>query len=444
MKIRQWIKKHLENRKNKKTTIYMELLKLLILSFVVSFAFLIIVDRVTGNLVDEYYDSIDYEERETNRYARQFQNYIEKNDLKSTDKKKLDKWVLKKRVLLIAIYKKNRIVYNCSGVSASALEDQDSWSAKPYKLNFADGRSSVYIQGVYSYELYYYAGIFSIILTFIVFFSIVMIGIRRRMKYIHQLSNDIKILEAGNLDYEIQTKGKDELYELAVGLDAMRKSLKKQFEVKNEVMKANSKMVTEMSHDIRTPLTSIMLYSEILLSGKCRDEDQFQGYLEKIDQKTKQLKVMSDRLFNYSLINVDQKIQLEKRGTLEQIFFDPLSEMCGYLEQQGYQIKPMFLFKDTEIKVHDAYISRIIDNVTSNIIKYADPEFPIIISSLYVEDDCGIVLENVVKEHTENEESTKIGLSNIKKMMGKMCGECRIEERDNLFIMTLLFKQERK
>ena len=61
-----------------------------------------------------------------------------------------------------------------------------------------------------------------------------------------------------------------------------------------------------------------------------------------------------------------------------------------------------------------------------------------------MEDDCGIVLENVVKEHTENEESTKIGLSNIKKMMGKMCGECRIEERNNLFIMTLLFKKERK
>ena len=126
----------------------MELLKLLILSFVVSFAFLIVVDRVTGNLVDKYYDSIDYEERETNRYARQFQKKIKKNDLKSTDKKKLDKWVLKKRVLLIAIYKKNRIVYNCSGVSASALEDQDDWSAKPYKLKFADGKASVYIQGV--------------------------------------------------------------------------------------------------------------------------------------------------------------------------------------------------------------------------------------------------------------------------------------------------------
>lgn len=97
MKMRQWIKRKLENRRNKKTTIYMELLKLLILSFVISFAFLIVVDRVTGNLVDEYYDSIDYEERETNRYARQFQNYIEKNDLKSTDKKKLDKWVLKKK-----------------------------------------------------------------------------------------------------------------------------------------------------------------------------------------------------------------------------------------------------------------------------------------------------------------------------------------------------------
>ena len=49
----------------------------------------------------------------------------------------------------------------------------------------------------------------------------------------------------------------------------------------------------------------------------------------------------------------------------------------------------------------------------------ADPEFPITIRSLYVEDDCGIVLENVVKEHTENEESTKIGLSNNQKDDGQ-------------------------
>ena len=160
--MRQWIKRKLKNRKNKKTTIYMELLKLLILSFVISFAFLIVVDRVTGNLVDEYYDSIDYEERETNRYARQFQNYIEKNDLKSTDKKKLDKWVLKKRVLLIAIYKKNRIVYNCSGVSASALEDQaehaenltyEVFSTTPHmpKLNTANEETAEYLLEIAQY-----------------------------------------------------------------------------------------------------------------------------------------------------------------------------------------------------------------------------------------------------------------------------------------------------
>lgn len=440
----QRIHRKLKDRRRKKTTIYMELLKLLIVAFLVSFAFLVIINRVTGGIVDDYYDDINYEKRETDRYARQFQRYVSRNDLKSNDSKKLDRWVMKKRVLLIAVYKDGKIVYNCSGVSASALKDQDDWSEKPYRLQFADGKASVYIQGVYPYELYYYAEIVSIVLTFIVFFVIVLGGIRKRMKYIRQLSRDIKILENGNLDYEIQASGRDELYELAVGLDDMRKSLKRQFKVRNDIMKANSKMVTEMSHDIRTPLTSIMLYSEILRSGKCRDEAQFQSYLEKIDQKTKQLKVMSDRLFNYALINVDQEVKLEKRGTLQDIFFDPLSEMCGYLEQRGFEIKPVFLFQDTEFDVHEAYVARIIDNVTSNIVKYADSAFPVIIRSVYNGDACGIEIENRVKEHAEGEESTKIGLSNIRKMMEKMGGKCHIDERDGSFIMTLLFRSDER
>ena len=53
-----------------------------------------------------------------------------------------------------------------------------------------------------------------------------------------------------------------------------------------EIVRENQKIVTEMSHDLRTPITSIMLYTEILKKGKYENEAQLLEYLKKIDQST--------------------------------------------------------------------------------------------------------------------------------------------------------------
>lgn len=107
-----------------------------------------------------------------------------------------------------------------------------------------------------------------IILSFFFFFFLTMLGIRKKIVYINQLSQDIEILEGGNLEYEVHVQGNDETADLARGLNNMKDSFKNQIEKVENLTRKNQEMVTEISHDLRTPLTSVLLYAEILQNKK--------------------------------------------------------------------------------------------------------------------------------------------------------------------------------
>ena len=122
------------------------------------------------------------------------------------------------------------------------------------------------------------------------------------MAYILQLKDEIEILEGGSLDYPITVKGKDELAALAKGLDNMRKSFAGLIDQEGKMVQENQRIITEMSHDLRTPVTSIILYTEILKKGTYKDQEQQREYIEKIGQKAQRMKQLTDNLFEYSLI----------------------------------------------------------------------------------------------------------------------------------------------
>ena len=157
------------------------------------------------------------------------------------------------------------------------------------------------------------------------------------MDYILQLSKEIQILEGGSLEYAITVKGKDELSKLAEGIENMRKSFQRMIHKETEIVRENQKIVTEMSHDLRTPITSIMLYTEILKKGKYENEAQLLEYLKKIDQKARRMKQLSEHLFEYSLLSGEDEVKLEEPDNFETLLYDLFSETCSYLEQRGFQ-----------------------------------------------------------------------------------------------------------
>lgn len=258
-------------------------------------------------------------------------------------------------------------------------------------------------------------------------------------QWLKLLERVFKILEGGDLNYPVTVMGRDELAQLAEELDSMRQSFRRQTEQEKQLTIANQRMITEMSHDLRTPLTSIMLYTEILLKNKCENDEQKMSYIKKIDKKARRLKQLSDHLFEYALITGEMEVKLEDPCLMITAFYDLLSETVSYLEQQRFHVTWTFTWERYYIRKNQDYIVRIFDNLTSNIVKYADQSEPIWIQSLYSRHSIGIIVKNKKKVLSEKVKSNKIGLQNIQKMMEKMGGQAVVEQNEQNFMVTLLF-----
>ena len=79
------------------------------------------------------------------------------------------------------------------------------------------------------------------------------------------------------------------------------------------------------------------------------------------------------------------------------------------------------------------------DNITSNIIKYADPSYAILVSSVEQKEAVGFLFENKIRKINEGVESTGIGMQNIKNMMLNMGGECKVKKTKDKYCLVLLF-----
>ncbi|WP_050642199.1 MULTISPECIES: HAMP domain-containing sensor histidine kinase [Clostridia] len=428
---------------NRRNSIYTQLLRLLLVSAFTALIMFCILDFVGQSLTDYYLEETDYIKKKNQGYVEKLQNYVEEKELSTRDTGKLNTWVKKQQLLFLRVYKDEILVFNSEYSGQEIWEeeiaaDNYAWESY-YKVEFSDGMAEVIITGAYTYQFYNYVMIGEMILSFILFLLLVLLGIRRKMDYIRTLSDEIQILEGGSLDHKITIKGKDELSELAEGLDSMRLSFGNLIRQEAEMVRENQRIVTEMSHDLRTPVTAIMLYTEILKKEKYKNDIQFKEYLDKIDLKAHRMKQLTDHLFEYSLIAGEGEIELEEPEQYEVLFYDLFSETCSFLEQKGFRIVFHVEWVDCVVQISTDYVMRILDNVTSNIVKYADPSAPVKISSVEEGNMVGFSFENKVRRSEEKPESTGIGIQNMKNMMQKMGGRFVVEEEGERFRLVVLF-----
>ncbi len=95
---------------------------------------------------------------------------------------------------------------------------------------------------------------------------------------------------------------------MAFGIDQMRCSILAHQNADQQIRSANSQLVTAMSHDLRTPLTTLQIYTDILRLQKYEPE-QLADYLNKIDAKAAQIKQLADNIFAYSLATNRQYVE---------------------------------------------------------------------------------------------------------------------------------------
>ena len=426
---------------------YFELTLLLTAAVLVAGLFFVLLNQAGYRLITSCFSDSGYVEKMSGKYIDDLQEYIDDNQVASNDSGKLTAWVKKQKVVSIQIYKDEILTYD-SNYPDAAVEDAAAegsyyeWEYY-YTAQFADGSADVFLYGLFAYQFYNYALIAEILLSAALMILIVILGIRRPVRYIGKLKQECEILGSGDLDYPVTVQGNDELALLADGLNNMRRALKESIEKEAELTLANRRMITEMSHDLRTPLTSLLIYTEILEKKDAGDPEQIREYIRKIEKKARQIKQLSDNIFEYALITEGMEAELGESWTIREVFYDPLSELTAYLGEQGYQAEIRFEEDGRQIRVNDEYINRILDNLVSNIAKYADKNAHVNIYTIYEKEYGGLVFENRICDDPEcrkrTEGSTNIGLRNVEKMMKGMKGFCRREQVKENFRITLLF-----
>ena len=222
----------------------------------------------------------------------------------------------------------------------------------------------------------------------------------------------------------------------------MRITLKETNQKEEELRLAQDELITGMSHDLRTPLTGLMTYLEILKQQEREKGTVSRRYIDKAYNKSLEIRRLSNQLFEFFLARKEEQIELEKPQNIEYVFSDYLSEMTNLLESSGFRINVSEIeWQPVKVCVNMDYIGRIVNNILSNIQKYASADTEIQFKCLYKEKYVGIAIINGILSRESYVEGTGIGTKNIELMMRKMDGKCVIEQGEKEYKIVLWFKE---
>lgn len=429
-------------------SLYMEWFILLLFAALASLLFFVVARFLFERQFDKYYRSRILVQSNNQKYVLQLQKYIRNQGISSANLDQLDEWMRDNRFIYVQIKDEDELIYTSDHYldrAQSGAENQPIYPEHFYHdIDLRDGPVQVLIMRMYSYNAYIVALVLDIIVSCILFIVITMFGIRRKIQYINQLSSDIEILEGGNLDYEVHVRGNDEIAEMAKGLNAMKISFHNQIDEVERLKKTNQEMVTEISHDLRTPLTSVLLYAEILKNEKYKNEEDKRKIIDKMIRKIQHMKELSDGLLAYAVRVSEDRYVPVGYISVQGAFYDGLSDLCQYLQQQGLTVTENLTLEKGQILASEEYLTRIMDNISSNILKYADRQKSIRIWDEYGGDEMRVVWENACVRGNAEQEGYHIGIRNIWTMMREMGGQCDVARSEERFQLCLKFKFRRE
>lgn len=399
--------------------------------------------NLVGSALEHYLLSDDALTRSVEERVANLQDYVTENQLAATDADALSGWMRGKPLTLMEVYRSNTLLYSSYAPSgAAAWENEEApyydWISY-YEVEFADGAAEVVLYSNDIFQYTTYATIAEVVLCAALFLLGFLIAFRRTVGYMRQISLEIQAMEGGDLDRPITVRGDNDLTALAEGLDAMRLALRTQQEREAQTYAANQALISQMSHDLRTPLTTLLIYTEILRYRKYQGEEQLRAYLDKIDGKAQQIKQLAENLLEYSLAAQDRPVEMEPPRPAGEVLGPLLQETAAFLEQYGFRLQQELGFGEGRVAVHTPYLRRILDNLSSNILKYASLEEPLLLRAQEREGRLLLSLRNRAAPRRDPQGSSHVGLSSVRAMMEKMGGSTRVELEGGVFQITLAF-----
>lgn len=282
----------------------------------------------------------------------------------------------------------------------------------------------------------------------------IFIMIMRKAGYLNIVLKNTEELAAGNLGADIPVKGKSAVARHAANINNLRNSVKVSHKEQAKSERLKTELITNVSHDLRTPLTSIITYTELLKTPDLASEDR-DSYIEILDRKSKRLKVLIDDLFEATKM-ASGNIELNKeRVDLNQLLQQALAEHNEALSQSSLKLRvsqpdqPLYAFVDGQ------KLWRVFDNLIGNVLKYALENTRVYISVKEKQNQVVLTFKNITKyelgedldelferfkrgDQSRHTEGSGLGLAIAKSIVDLHEGALDIEVDGDLFKVTVI------
>lgn len=206
------------------------------------------------------------------------------------------------------------------------------------------------------------------VFLFLLFFFLLS---RNIMNYFEEITYGLREIADGKLTYRIPVKSSDELGVVADNINRMATRLKQSLDEERLAVKAKNDLITGVSHDLRTPLTSIIGFLEYMENDRCRDEVEYRHYTNIVYNKSLSLKKLIDDLFEYTRVTSGElPLTLERMDVVD--FIRQLAdEFVPSLEQADMAYTIVSARDHYYMNADPDELVRAFENLFTNAIRYA-------------------------------------------------------------------------
>lgn len=245
----------------------------------------------------------------------------------------------------------------------------------------------------------------ALVLTFLVFIISFVIITNDKMKYLDEIASGLKIIASGNLNYRIKEKGDDEIRNIAYNINNMAKEIDKKIQAERLAEKAKTDLIANVSHDLRTPLTSVMGYLGLVIDNRYKNEEEMYEYLNIAFSKAERLKLLIEDLFEYTKLNNGGIVLSKSNVNISEFLSQLLEEFFPILNENNLTVYKKFENEKLIVSIDTLKMLRVFENILTNAIKYSYKPGEIIIA-LYEDNGYAMIVfrnkgDNIPKEKAD-------------------------------------------
>jgi len=257
----------------------------------------------------------------------------------------------------------------------------------------------------------------------------------QKLSYIGSITRGVEALQQHRMNHQVSVEGCNELTDLARAINYLSGRELELREQEAALQREREQLIRTLSHDIRTPLTSILSYTEYLAAHPDCPDDTRRGYLELMDRKARQIRSLTDILLD------------DAKSAPEQ--FDDgrllLQQLCAQMEEEletDFAFSADFSACGAFSGTFDvAQLQRIFDNLASNIRKYADPTQPVTLAVALQDGTLTLTQRNAVRTDAAPGDSYCIGILSIRRIAQQYGGTAETLLENGSFTVTVTLSQ---